>query len=497
MKQVLHIFRKDVRQHWAVILVALALQGAYAWDEPRHWVPWEDFRWGRFRGIIIILMILSWWLLVVRVIQSEALVGDRQFWITRPIEWKKLLAAKLLFIAAFVNVPALGVNVYLLARAGFRLELAYVPGLLGMQLQVAALLLLSAAALAAATSNLAQMMLAVLVVGIFIAATATMNAYLPPSGPSNVLDNVQGAVLIGGSCAALVLQYARRKTKQSRLILGGVAALIFVGVLTTPFLFPLSFPYPSLRSGEPRPVQLSLVPEQSSAPEVVPEKAKEVALQIPLRVTGIADDSVVAVNGMRVKLESQDGKDWDSGWFSDYNSLLPDTTQTRIEFKLDKAYFEQTEYSLVSVHVSYALTIWRDRNPTRILTSRGYFPVPGVGLCRIRNGSGTILCRFPLSSHPVVVSTASSENTCPSVKGEVVPEARTAWAWTSNRDSEPIGSVLTSELSFGQWGGDKSGVSMVNLCPGTPLIFSVPEEVEHVRMDMDFPMLRLADYYLN
>jgi len=38
------------------------------------------------------------------VVHAESLVGDRQFWITRPYEWKKLLTAKALSAPAELGI---------------------------------------------------------------------------------------------------------------------------------------------------------------------------------------------------------------------------------------------------------------------------------------------------------------------------------------------------------------------------------------------------------
>ena len=75
------------------------------------------------------LVPVSWWLLISRAVHAEALVGDRQFWITRPYEWKSLLAAKLLFLAIYIYASILLAQCALLRAAGFH-PLSYMPGLL-------------------------------------------------------------------------------------------------------------------------------------------------------------------------------------------------------------------------------------------------------------------------------------------------------------------------------------------------------------------------------
>ena len=89
MSQTLHIFRKDIRHHWPEILVSLLLLAAFVWHERAEWS-------GNFPSFSLLqilfsfvdtLLPLSWCLMIVRLVHEESLVGDRQFWVTRPYEW--------------------------------------------------------------------------------------------------------------------------------------------------------------------------------------------------------------------------------------------------------------------------------------------------------------------------------------------------------------------------------------------------------------------------
>ena len=100
MQQILHIFKKDVRRHWPEILISLTLLGLYAKIMTRptdydpmmtpNYIPWAEIS----ADTLAPLMIIFWIFLTIRVVQSERLVGDTQWWITKPYEWWKLLAAK-------------------------------------------------------------------------------------------------------------------------------------------------------------------------------------------------------------------------------------------------------------------------------------------------------------------------------------------------------------------------------------------------------------------
>ena len=138
MKQILHIFAKDARHFLPEILVSLALTIAFAWIYPNEWL-WSRnvgavaggffFEPRLLASFLTLLVPVSWWLLISRVIHEEKLVGDCQFWVTRPYDWKKLLAAKALFLFCFLYLPLLLAQCFLLLRAGYS-PLSYLPGLL-------------------------------------------------------------------------------------------------------------------------------------------------------------------------------------------------------------------------------------------------------------------------------------------------------------------------------------------------------------------------------
>src|SRR6266536_3025901 len=104
MRQALHIFGKDVRYLWREICLVLGLAAIFAWTNP-WWMT------------ILLLAAMSY--LIARLIHAEAIPGDRQFWITRPYRWKSLLAAKLLFMLTFVNLPILLAQFGIVAAGGF------------------------------------------------------------------------------------------------------------------------------------------------------------------------------------------------------------------------------------------------------------------------------------------------------------------------------------------------------------------------------------------
>jgi hypothetical protein len=221
MHVMLHIFKKDVRRLWWGIAIALLIQIAAAWMDAVEnvAVPLHD------------LLMVTWAVLLALAVHEDPLVGDRQFWLTRPARWRVLLASKLLFALAVVHVPSFVADIVVLAARGFR-PWECLASLLTKQLLLAAVLTLPMIALAAVLRNFAHLALAV--IGILGLGLLASNFTRSPFGAWASAENVRYvlmAVVFGAAAIAVVWwQFARRRTWRSRLVgLAGVlgAALIF------------------------------------------------------------------------------------------------------------------------------------------------------------------------------------------------------------------------------------------------------------------------------
>jgi len=158
-------FRKDVRHLWPQIVIALILAAAHAALDVLQtpvWRPGTE-RINQLAGLSSFLLTLAWWALIAALIYEETLPGDRQFWVTRPYSWRSLLGAKVLFIVAFVNMPLLVSDCFVLGVQ--RLPVGgNLPDLLFRQLLVSCWLVLPSFALAALTSGTGQFVLAFLAI---------------------------------------------------------------------------------------------------------------------------------------------------------------------------------------------------------------------------------------------------------------------------------------------------------------------------------------------
>jgi hypothetical protein len=507
MNQILHIFRKDVRQFWREIALSVGLLAAYAWYEPREWVPNPGP--ASWRTILPQLVLFGWAFVIVRDIQAEVLVGDRQFWVTRPYEWKKLLAAKILFVAVVFNLLLLIADTILLKRAGFA-PVSYVPGLLWMQLLLTVLLVLPVTTLGTVTSNVGQAVLVVLGVLVYFLATEALSLATHKSQRQVWLPFWLFILTLLTFVAVIALQYARRKTTLVRGLLVGLAmtGLLFVTVGTSsPPWVPDAREYPLPAAGEQPPVQLSVDPTEHPRSEQVYRRGKEVQVRIPLQASGQAKDSLVQTNGTMITIDAGGGLRWSSDWQESGPVLFPGQEHSQVDFTVDKNFFERTKSLPAAVQFSFVMTVFRQKDERRVFITSEDFAVPGVGICStlearnaIRNG---IWCRYPLRlPHYQIVSTVAEETTC-TVSDQERPKL--------------VGATLYARLGGGGWGPAELGLSPVHifdrilrppegewgtgrgnewplLCPGTPLVFSYLERVQRLHMEVHVSGLELGDY---
>jgi hypothetical protein len=512
MRQVLNFFLKDVRHYWRECAASIALVAAFGWNEMRGWLHDEVFGvvgiGGLFSsrflsGLVVVLVPVAWSLVVVRVIQGESLVGDRQFWVTRPYEWKKLLAAKVLFGLTFVNLPLLVLDVFLLAKAGFR-PTNYIVGLVWMQLMIALYFMLPVAALATVTATIVQMLLALLIIVLYGIGMGILSDQIPSSSFSDPADSLTAALFFCVCLSVVWMQYARRKTNQSRLLIAGLAGVCLLILVATPYRTLVAREFPQFNTGQQPPFQLALLPAEKAESGSAFEKEgeKEVEIRLPLSVSGLGDESIAAVDGFMVDLEAPQGLQWNSGWKSPGLSLFPDQKSIRIDFTLKRTVFERIRSAPVRLRLSIAFTLFHDTNRREFVTPHGVFVMVDVGVCSTEpTYSRGMHCLAPLRRpKSLLISADMSMSTCPVLEGESpATHGEIARNWTRGSGSEPaefgISPVKTVDLYLTDWDAAASRRSS-GICPGTPFVLSNPEPVRRNQSALQIEGLRLSDYRL-
>jgi hypothetical protein len=509
MKQVWNIFWKDARHYWREGAASAALLAAFGWNEARGWgeglIGVDATSGGLFNShvlgrLVVVLVPIAWALIVVRAVQGEALVGDRQFWVTRPYEWKKLLAAKVLFVLTVVNLPLLILDVALLAKAGFA-PTGYVSGLLWMQVMMTLYFLLPTAVLATVTATIAQLLLALLLIVLYVIGLGMLSEYIPSSGFSGSLVDYLAGTLFLVCVSVLLLQYARRRTGQSRALIGGLAGVFVLILVFTPYRTIVAREFPPLDPGQQVPFQLALEPAEENELGLGPRReGNDIQIRLPFAVSGVGAESIVQMDGFLVEVEAADGWRWNSDWKSSWETLLPERKSTQIDFAMKKSIFERMQSSAVKIRLAVAYTLFHDGKRREFVTPTGEFRMEDVGLCSATSYTRAIHCLAPLRRpSSLLISADMALSTCPVVKGEspAIPgEMARYWVRGESAPAEfGISSVQSIDLNLqdSNWEANRRSAG---ICLGTPLVLSNPEVVRQNQTALEMDGIRLEDYRL-
>jgi hypothetical protein len=340
---------------------------------------------------------IAWWLIVCVLLHEEGLVGDRQFWITRPYSRWSLLAAKSLFVVLFMNVPLLIAGFVILAAAGFQ-PLAYLPEFLWMQLVLVGTLIVPPLALASITRNLMQCLLAMLgivtcflVLAIVFSDEGQLNGHqMYRSGGIAWAASLMGNVtLIVPALVILLLQWRMRR----RWIAIGAGAVLFllpqfadsdlswrIGSMVQSRMF-------GERGAEATAVTLKL---NDVGPDTEDPSHGGVALAVRLRVIDIPAGETAAPEIVELTFEGSNGEKWRTGW-TEVMSSMADVVQKDPEpdgtfawwqrVVMDRGFQERARSGPVTIRGSVYLML-NGRRGGRLPDS-GTAKVPGGGVCTI------------------------------------------------------------------------------------------------------------------
>jgi len=466
-----------------------------------------------------VLLVISWMLLIVRAVHAEALVGDRQFWLTRPYKWTSLLAAKALFVGAFVMLPLVLMQCAVLLRAGLN-PLASLGGLAFDLLLVAGILIAPMMAVAAVTSDFVKMALSLaavvlLLVGRVYAVTMHRSFTVPawlmgrwillgnlllPSGgqtgPGHHAQLTIALLLLAVSAAALVVQYARRRTAVARGILLAPAALLLVSLLGSAFAAKadqFADPvYAALPAGETTPVEFTYVPEAQMDPKMktlyVSHGEDPAGMWILLRVSGMAADEAVFTGAYpRVAFTGADGFVWsvNSNEFHG-DQLVPTSKVVQAGFRMPKEVYDRLKAGPVTIRLKFELTELRatGHESMQLPAAGESVAVPGYGVCgRNDVNHAMIQCQSALKMPPLTYASSDWQDG-PCAAGQTkLKQAGEPWAGMEGGDPAEFGisPVLTTRLGFTPDQDNRIGGN--RLCPGARITLTQYKRVRQVETE--------------
>jgi len=458
MRRILAIFRKDARHLWPQAAVLAFLMGVSALLDPTY------------RGGALVYydllpsfaLPLSCWLIVISVIHQEKLPGDRQYWLTRPYSRKELLAAKLLFLAVFINLPLLVYHAGVYAALGIP-PASHLQELLWKQVFFTAFYVLPAAALASITRSVGRVLTISLLsaAGVWILGTALSLFTRHPLQVSARDANgtiLQAALIIAGASAILALAYATRRTPAA----GAIAAATALAFLALP-AFRTAFAQPPAIAGKaPARLLLDTAPgrHSTSAPGGDPDT---VTFDIPVRLEGAA--SGMAMDRRYFSLRTMDSRR--------RHGVIPaglhDIQGGSAWLSLSALRYSLWSLEQEPVELSGSFELQLFDSPSVLpLPRQSIVAVPGIGACRdTREAQGSIsFTCYSASPHAALIAGAPESRvnwivTAASVEGHVAIES----------GFQPV-RRFTSLLSYGGWDQTR-GLSLVAVRPLPPFQVAV------------------------
>jgi hypothetical protein len=495
--QPLHIFRKDLTHLWPETLIVVGLFIAFAWASPSRWTGSENEIVGLV-GLLAIflkvfLMPVSWLVLVSRLIHDEPLVGDRQFWTSRPYHWLSLLAAKVLYLLLFLYLPFLLMQVYLLKRAGLYPTTA-IPELLHNLLLLSVIIVIPIAAISAVTSSFVRTLISFIgaVIYLIILSLCIFWMVIHRMPPPSIEPIITGLFIVLPA-AALVYQYATRRTAISRAILIATPAVIALLILITPATALIKHSY-----------SLSSTPKLGALPEGFGPKSPEpgplyvignrVQVGIPFTVADADKDSNYVVTGVAATIDAP-GVHWSSPYVTVQNARInagAPISVIPIDMPLD--IFNQVGHAPADIHLSITAQQIKAAQPSTWKATAGSFAVPGHGVCSFNPAHPDMppVCRYPFKTPDLNFASAQVSAACGDPSA---PKQTGITQMTSGAGFVDFDPVNTQSLSFSSPGPNPAQSQPAGiLCPGTDVSFIEGNEKAKVRLELDEKQLLLENY---
>jgi len=474
LPQPLHIFRKDLIHLWPETLFVLVLFVGFCFAAPSGW---SGSQYAVYVTILAwlgrILMPISWLVLIARAIQDESLVGDRQFWTSRPYHWASLLASKAILIFTCIYLPFFLMQVYLLHRAGLH-PMLVIPALLHNLLLLTVVIIIPLAAISAVTSTFPRVLLAFiggLIYILVLLGTVGYASFLKMQTPH--LDWLLNGIFIGLPAIALIYQYKTRKTLISRAILVAtpLAAVIIFFLTPTSAIIARSYA-PLTGDSAPKLTGLSDKFHPPATPTGPLNTFRDfVTVSLPVGVAGVGPDINFLVHGTRATITAP-GVSYTSPFLNTIRpiQLSAGRPVALLGFMIPVDVFNKIKSTPVDIHIDFAAEQLKAEKPTTWHATLLPFSVPGNGICSFPGENDPVqtpTCRYPLKQPDISFVTAQvAAASCTNPAAAPVAGQASLGGHGATLDFDP---VVAAPLTFQT--GDPDPSHNYVLCPGTELNF--------------------------
>ena len=313
------IFRKDWTLLWPLVAVVAAMHAINA-------VIWLVSGFFGIRELMPIAnifpagVLLGTGALVVAIVHQDVLPGDRQDWLVRPIPRRDLVLEKLLFVLVAVNGPILLVELVHCMAMGFSFADAFSAALtrdiyllLYFNLPVLGLAALTSSFIEAVGAFLAICVITV-VIRIGIIAVIGGNPRVPTFATmanGEMLFDFWNLIALAVAAIVIPLQYFFRATARARLISLGALLLL---PLAACIPWSAAFAFQGWLSADPDAAKAVAVAFDPGIGRIALQPGAQAnAIWMPVRLSGLASESIVLDDRAFVRIIGRDGKTLYSG----------------------------------------------------------------------------------------------------------------------------------------------------------------------------------------
>jgi hypothetical protein len=485
MRQALLILRKDVRHLWPQIACFWAMVAGHAYMDAA--TPGNP-KIALFITMPALVLIGACFYLIGALVHEDAPIGDRQFWVTRPFDWRSLLVAKVLFAVVFMALPILVAQIVVTTVTGLPIS----SSLAALAPTEAKMLVLVAIAIAFAmvTRNLTQLflaLLAALITQLLLLLLIVSRAYERGDWGSIEWIRIASTALplLAGMVALVLLTYRRRSATLARCILTGLVLLVPASLCLDWWHAAWNF-QTRLYSNSATVPSVSIRYDRNAPP--FPRglwypflRDNLVNLKIPVQTTGIPEGMQLIGERVRTRVQLVDGRSWDSGWraWTGIGELGGGWRLVRhdgaavLALIIDASFFDIAKDVSARVHARLAFTVLGK-------PETAYLPA-GVLAQRV---SPNCLCSVPARFNYSVW--------CFSTDGDT---AHREVRWDPPNTASPIGSVLYSlhPAPLSAWRHTRDPASEPARATRTATLLTRRAE-NYIEVSLDIPEIRLAAY---
>jgi hypothetical protein len=413
-----HIFKKDCRLLWPLAAGLVVVEGLIAFAR---------FKAGHFTNLpsvpLSLLVLLASAIAVMLVVHQDPIPGVRQDWLVRPIPRRDLFLAKLLFVVVLVQGPMFVTDLLQGLANGFSLS-ASAAAALASAISVLLTLTVPVLAFAAVTASVTETLVAALgvlaTILAFLIVPALMRAPAPTAltGFAWVPSAVREAVMLVAAASVLVVQYRWRRTWAARSLF--VTALL-IGQFATFLPWRAAFRVeqvltassandrrvavtfaPDVGRFRPAPGQsLDDVQEKPGVGSVDADAENQrrrvegaVTVLLPLRVSGLSQDSRLLADRSTVTLIGRDSRTLYQGTGNDLELHATTAEVTRHQgVRLPGGLYSRVRGERVDVRLDYSFTLFTAEATYALRATDGEQRMPGIGWCvtKVDDGETRVL----------------------------------------------------------------------------------------------------------